>query len=111
MIYMLDILTLIFVMATGFSTSWVVVEIIRLAGRREPVRAGLSGSPARIGLELALAALTGPRLLLVNGFQTWRNGLVSLPLYGVVALVAAGWSVCSGVIVLELAFATGFFLA
>ena len=53
----------------------------------------------------------GPRLLLANGFRNWRAGLVSLPLYVVLALVAAGWSMCSGVIVLQMAFASGYFLA
>jgi len=37
--------------------------------------------------------------------------MVSLPLFAVLALVAGGWSMCSGVLVLQMAFASGFFLA
>jgi hypothetical protein len=60
---------------------------------------------------VALAAVVGPRLLLINGFRNWRAGVMSLPLYAVLALVAAGWSICSGVLVLQMAFASGYFLA
>jgi len=111
MVYALDIITAIFVMATGFATSWVAFEIVRFAGWREPAHTGLSGNPVRIGAELALAAVIGPRLLLVNGFANWRNGLVTMPLYVVLTLIAAGWSMCSGVVVLQMAFASGYFLA
>jgi hypothetical protein len=111
MIYSLDILAAIFAMATGFAAAWVGLEIVRLAGWREPEAAGVPAHPLRIGAELAVAALVGPRLLLINGFRNWRAGLVSLPLYAVLALVAAGWSMCSGVIVLQVAFASGYFLA
>ena len=111
MVYIFDIITVILVMATGFATSWIGLEIVRFAGWREPAHAGFSGNPVRIGAELALAAVIGPRLLLGNGFLNWRKGLVSMPLYAVLTLVAAGWSVCSGVIVLQLAFASGYFLA
>ncbi|OCW58818.1 DUF6949 family protein [Hoeflea olei] len=117
MIDMPDILTAFSAMVTGFATSWAGLEIARLAGWREPVQAdagigdGLgAGGPARLGGELALAAMLGPRLLLANGYRNWREGALPLPLYGVLALVAAGWSMCSGVLVLELAFASGFFM-
>tara|TARA_R110002020_G_scaffold21450_6_gene72872 strand:+ start:6967 stop:7302 length:336 start_codon:yes stop_codon:yes gene_type:complete len=111
MIYMLDILTAIFAMATGFATSWVVVEIVRLAGWREPAARPKARGPVTLGADLVLAAIAGPRLLLVNGFENWRHGRMSLALYAVLALVAAGWSMCSGVVVLQVAFASGFFLA
>lgn len=111
MIYAFDILTAVFAMATGFATSWIGFEIVRIAGWREPAQEGISGRPVRIGMELALAAVIGPRLLLLNGFSNWRHGLVSLPLYTVLTLIAAGWSMCSGVLVLQLAFASGYFLA
>ena len=111
MIYALDMMTAIFAMATGFAASWVVLELVRIAGWTEPAHSGISGNPLKLGAELALAAMIGPRLLLANGFRNWRNGMVSLPLYGAVALVAVGWSMCSGVVVLELAFMSGFFLA
>ncbi|KGF70215.1 hypothetical protein LL06_06150 [Hoeflea sp. BAL378] len=111
MIYMLDILTAIFAMATGFATSWVVLEVVRLTGWREPAPRPDARGPVRLGAELLLAAMVGPRLLLVNGFENWRHGRVSLALYAVLVLVAAGWSLCSGVVVLQVAFASGFFLA
>jgi len=111
MIYTLDIVTAIFVMATGFAASWAGLELVRWAGWREPVMSRISGGPVRIAAELALAAMIGPRLLLTNGFRNWRNGMVSLPLFAVLALVAGGWSMCSGVLVLQMAFASGFFLA
>lgn len=111
MIYTLDIITAIFVMATGFAASWTGLEIARWAGWREPTRNQASGGPVKIGAELALTAMIGPRLLLTNGFANWRNGMVSLPLFAALALVAAGWSMCSGVLVLQMAFASGFFLA
>lgn len=111
MIYSLDFLAAIFAMATGFATAWVGLELVRLAGWREPETTGGRLHPLRVGVEMALAAVLGPRLLLVNGFKNWRAGLVSLPLYVVLALVAAGWSMCSGVIVLQVAFASGYFLA
>lgn len=111
MIYSLDFLAAIFAMATGFAASWVGLEIVRLAGWREPQTAGVSANPVRLGAELVLAAVLGPRLLLINGFRNWRAGMVSLPLYALLVLVAAGWSICSGVIVLQMAFASGYFLA
>lgn len=111
MIYSLDFLAAIFAMATGFATAWVGLEVVRLAGWREPEAAGARLHPLRVGVEMALAAVLGPRLLLVNGFRNWRAGMVSLPLYMLLALVAAGWSMCSGVIVLQVAFASGYFLA
>ena len=111
MIYTLDIITVIFVMTTGFAASWAGLDIVRWAGWREPAPDRVSDSPARIGANLALAAMIGPRLLLANGFRNWRDGTMSLPLFAVLALVAAGWSMCSGVLVLQLAFASGFFLA
>lgn len=111
MIYALDIITVIFVMTTGLAASWVGLEIVRWAGWREPAMNRLSGGPTKIGAEIALAAMIGPRLLLTNGFRNWRNGRVSLPLFSALVLVAVGWSMCSGVIVLQAAFASGFFLA
>ena len=111
MIYALDILTAVFAMVTGFATSWIVLEIVRFAGWREPARDAASAGSVRIGLDVALAAVIGPRLLLVNGFNNWRRGLVTMPLYAILALVAGGWSMCSGVVVLQLAFASGYFLA
>lgn len=111
MIYSLDFLAAIFAMTTGFAAAWVGLEIVRIAGWREPQVAGFGGNPFRVGGELVLAALVGPRLLLINGFRNWRAGLVSLPLYLVLAIVAVGWSICSGVVVLQLAFASGYFLA
>lgn len=111
MIYSLDFLAAIFAMATGFAAAWVGLELVRLAGWREPQFAGMRAHPVRVGIELLLAALVGPRLLLINGFRNWRAGMVSLPLYAVLALVAAGWSICSGVLVLQMAFASGYFLA
>ncbi|MDF1610022.1 hypothetical protein PZ897_17720 [Hoeflea sp. YIM 152468] len=110
MIYSFDVMAAVVVMVTGFSTSWVGVELVRLAGWREPSGARQTGHPGRMLAELVLAAVIGPRLLLTNGFKNWRGGLVSLPLYMVLTLVAAGWSVCSGIIVLEMAFASGYFL-
>lgn len=111
MIYSLDIIAAVFAMATGFAMSWIGLEIARLTGWREPADGGSEVHPARIGAELALAAVIGPRLLLVNGFRNWRGGAVSLPLYTVLALIAAGWSMCSGVVVLQMAYASGYFLA
>ena len=111
MIYSIDILSAIFAMATGFAAAWVGLEIIRLAGWREPELAKAPVHPVRIGAEFILAALVGPRLLLINGFKNWRAGMVSLPLYALLTLIAAGWSMCSGVIVLQMAFASGYFLA
>jgi len=111
MIYSVDILAAIFAMATGFATSWVGLEVVRLAGWREPEGSGASPVSLRLGAEMALAAVLGPRLLLTNGFRNWRSGLVSLPLYALLMLVAAGWSMCSGVVVLQLAFASGYFMA
>lgn len=111
MIYSIDILAAIFAMVTGFATSWVGFEMARLAGWREPEFAGGASQPARLAAEWVLAAVIGPRLLLINGFSNWRRGLVSLPFYGLLALVAAGWSMCSGVVVLQMAFASGYFLA
>lgn len=110
MIYAFDILTAAFAMATGFATSWIGYELVRIAGWRQPAQEGISDRPVRIGMDLALAAVIGPRLLLSNGFANWRRGLVSLPLYSVLSLIAAGWSMCSGVLVLQLAFASGYFL-
>ena len=69
MMYTLDIISAIFVMTTGFAASWVSVEIARLAGWREPAMNEVSGSPVRIGVQLALTAMIGPRLLLLNGFR------------------------------------------
>ncbi len=111
MIYSVDIIAAIFVMATGFATSWIGLEIVRLTGWRGPAHDGITGNPIQIGAQLVLAAVVGPRLLLVNGFHNWRNGMVTLPLYAVLTLVAAGWSMCSGVVVLQMAFASGYFLA
>ena len=111
MIYSLDFLAAVFAMMTGFAASWIGLEIARLAGWREPAEEGMGSHPVRLGAEMALAALIGPRLLLVNGFRNWRGGMVSLPLYPVLTLIAAGWSMCSGVLVLQMAFVSGYFLA
>ncbi|MCY0147011.1 hypothetical protein OEG84_04570 [Hoeflea sp. G2-23] len=111
MMYIFDILTALFAMATGFATSWIGLELARLCGWREPVSANGPASPVRIGAEMTLTAVVGPWLLLINGFHNWRSGVVSLPLYTVLALVAVGWSMCSGVVVLQAAFASGYFLA
>jgi len=111
MIYSLDFLAAIFAMVTGFATAWVGLEVVRLAGWHEPEATETPLHPLRIGIEMMLAAVLGPRLLLVNGFKNWRAGLVSLPLYALLALVAVGWSMCSGVVVLQVAFASGYFLA
>ncbi|WP_339760515.1 hypothetical protein [uncultured Hoeflea sp.] len=111
MIYSLDFLAAIFAMATGFATAWVGLELVRLLGWREPETTETPLHPLRIGIEMVLAAVLGPRLLLVNGFNNWRAGQVSLPLYALLALVAVGWSMCSGVVVLQVAFASGYFLA
>lgn len=111
MMYIFDILTALFAMATGLAASWIGLELARLCGWREPVNASAPAGPVRIGAEMTLAAVVGPWLLLINGFRNWRTGAVSLPLYAVLALIAIGWSMCSGVVVLQAAFASGYFLA
>ena len=110
MIYSLDFLAAVFAMATGFATAWVGLELIRITGWREPAQTGRA-HPLRVAVDFVLSALVGPRLLLINGFRNWRAGVVSLPLYVVLLLVAACWSMCSGVLVLQMAFASGYFLA
>lgn len=109
--YSFDFLFAVFVMGTGFATSWICVEISNVLGWRGSIDAASGRGVFRYGAELVLTALLGPRLLLVNGFRNWRYGLLSSPLYAVIALIAAGWSMCSGVLVLQAIFASGFFLA
>jgi hypothetical protein len=111
MIYSFDILFAVFIAATGFATSWIVLDVARGLGWRGVPEPGSASGSLRKAVVLVLAAFAGPRLLLANGFDSWRNGSVSGPLYGVIALVSVGWSMCSGVLVLQAAFASGYFLA
>lgn len=111
MIYSFDILFAVFIAATGFATSWIVLDVAQGLGWRGVPEPGSNGGSLRKGVAFVLAAFAGPRLLLASGFESWRNGSVSLPLYGVIALVSVGWSMCSGVLVLQAAFASGYFLA
>lgn len=111
MIYSFDILFSVFVAATGFATSWIALDVARGFGWR-----GLQEHDDEIGIwgrgvSLALTAVVGPRLLLASGYDRWRHGSVSLPLYAIIAVIAVGWSMCSGVLVLQAAFASGYFLA
>ncbi len=111
MVYMLDLIFGLLVILTGFCASWIGLELARMAGWRAPAALDGDGFGKHPLLALLLTALVGPRLLLASGFQRWRGGNLSLGLYGLLVLVAAGWSAMSGVIVLQLAFASGFFLA
>jgi hypothetical protein len=111
MIYSFDILMAVFVAATGFATSWIALDIARMLGWRDAPSAVAGAGVVHRSAEMALTAVIGPRLLMVNGFRHWRRGMVSLPLYGLIALIATGWSMCSGVLVLQAAFASGYFLA
>lgn len=111
MIYSFDILFAVFIAATGFATSWIVLDLAKALGWRGVPEPGAAAGALRKGTAFVLAAFAGPRLLLANGFASWRDGSVSLPLYGVIALVSVGWSMCSGVLVLQAAFASGYFLA
>ncbi|EDQ32990.1 hypothetical protein HPDFL43_08574 [Hoeflea phototrophica DFL-43] len=111
MIYSFDILFSVFIASTGFATSWIALELVRSLGWRDVQAPGDEEGVLRRGAALALTAVIGPRLLLANGYERWRHGTVSLPLYAVIALIAVGWSMCSGVLVLQAAFASGYFLA
>lgn len=111
MVYSFDILISVFVAATGFATSWIVLEIARSMGWQGLQQPSARTGVLRQGAALALTAVVGPRLLLASGYERWRHGAVSLPLYAVIALIAVGWSMCSGVVVLQAAFASGYFLA
>lgn len=110
MIYSLDVLAAVFAVMTGFAASWIALEVARMLAWRDERLAGLNGGVARRALDLVLAAFVGPRLLIAIGFANWRGGAMSLPLYTVLALIAVGWSMCSGVVVLQAAFASGYFL-
>lgn len=110
MIYTLDIVIAFIAMATGFSASWVGLELARFAGWRQPAGSLADHSLSSRCIEAALASVIGPRMLLANGYRQWKGGLVSLPLYAALTFVAAGWAMCSGVLVLQLAFASGLFL-
>jgi hypothetical protein len=111
MMYSFDILFSVFIAATGFATSWIALEIARFLGWRVSHLPVCEEGLLRQGAALALTALVGPRLLLATGYERWRHGSVSLPLYAVIAVIAVGWSMCSGVVVLQAAFASGYFLA
>jgi hypothetical protein len=111
MIYSFDIVFALFVTATGFATSWIGLDIARGLGWRGLQEQGSGTGVLRRGAALALTAVVGPRLLLASGYERWRHGMVSLPLYAVLALISLGWSMCSGVVVLQAAFASGYFLA
>lgn len=110
MIYSADMLAALFALMAGFAASWIALDLARILGWREPAYEGLEAGPLRIGGEFLLTALTGPRLLLANGMRNWRDGHVSLRLFGVLCVIAAGWAVCVGVLVLQLAYASGYFL-
>lgn len=111
MIYSFDFLFSLFIAATGFATSWIALEIARSLGWRCFQEPGHEIGFLRKAATLTLAALVGPRLLVTIGYQRWRHGSVSLPLYAAIAVIAVGWSMCSGVVVLQAAFASGYFLA
>ena len=111
MVYTLDLIFGLLIILTGFSASWIGLELVRMAGWRTPEALDGEGFGKRPLLALLLTALVGPRLLLTSGFERWRGGKLSLGVYGLLLLVAAGWSAMSGVVVLQLAFASGFFLA
>ncbi|WP_394689326.1 DUF6949 family protein [Hoeflea sp.] len=111
MIYSFDIVFLVVIAATGFAASWIALEIARWFGWlvfRVPVHE--EGLLRQVAI-LVLTAVIGPRLLLATGHERWRHGSVSLPLYAVISMIALGWSMCSGVVVLQAAFASGYFLA
>ncbi len=111
MVYTIDVLFMLFIILTGFSASWIGVELARWAGWTAPVHLdGPGWSAGRVG-EFVLTAVLGPRLLLANGFSWWRKGVLSVSVYGLIVVVVTGWSALAGVIVLQLAFASGFFLA
>ncbi|PWW03992.1 hypothetical protein DFR52_101681 [Hoeflea marina] len=109
MVYILDLAFGLLVVMTGFSASWIGLELARMSGWRLALDG--TGFGPRPLLALLVTALVGPRLLLAGGFEKWRGGAISLALYGLMVLTAAGWSAMSGVLVLQLAFASGFFLA
>lgn len=111
MVYSADLILVASVLAAGFSASWIGFEVARMAGWRQPAVIGeASAGPADVFL-LLLTALIGPRLLMAHGFARWRRGAIPFSSYAIVLLIVVGWSALSGIIVLQLAFASGLFLA
>jgi hypothetical protein len=108
MVYYLDLLFAAYVFATGVSATWIVSEGARLLGWRGPDRAGRA---ALTVANVALAMFAGPRLLFANALDGWRDGEIGTGLLALVVPVAAGWCALLGIVVLQAAFVSGFFLA
>lgn len=108
MVYYIDLLLLTYVLATGASVTWIASETARLFGWRGPAPA--RRTTPEIGTWL-LVIFTGPRLLFTNAVGGWRDGEIDTGLLALVVPVAVGWCALLGVVVLQAAFASGFFLA
>lgn len=108
MVYYIDMLLLAYVLATGICVTWISSETARLFGWRGPAR--VRGTAKLIGTWL-LVVFAGPRLLFTNAIGGWRDGEIDAGLLALVVPVAAGWCALLGVVVLQAAFASGFFLA
>lgn len=108
MVYYLDLFLAAYVLATGMAAAFIVSELARLLGWRGPAGGGRAAVTAANWLVVVFA---GPRILFANAIGGWRAGEVETGLMALVVPVVLGWCALIGVVVLQAAFASGFFLA
>ena len=112
MIYTLDLLIGIYTIITGFCCAWIALRLAAFFGWDEPRHLGrANANPLASTGEFLLTALIGPRLLFRNAISYFRSGELTPVVFAASVIVSGIWAGFLGVIVLQVAYVSGFFLA
>ncbi|WP_426131065.1 DUF6949 family protein [Pararhizobium sp. PWRC1-1] len=97
----MNIATFLVLLVTGFSASFLVLDISRVAARRHwPVDDGAMAERFRL-LPVLLALFAGPALFAGAIWRMRMAGTLSLIEVAVAGVIAVGWACCYGLVVAQ----------
>jgi len=100
-------LAIAFAMACGFTAAGFVASLYRVSQGGEAGFRALFTSPSQVLWSFLLCTFAGPWIILSAALRVWRVGRMPTAWLAFSAAVAATWSFCSGVVIVQLSLLAG----